>query len=112
MKRFALKLRPRRAKLSHKPVPVTECLGITALPQQPVTPRVVIDHQRPVVDTDRHFGQLLGVRGETGQPFEPAAEIVAEVTDGTAAERQAGRGIGARTQALAQNLERVIGQEL
>jgi len=86
--------------------PLLERARISPHADEPRAALLVVDHDGPIVDADRELGHV-DVRGrDARQPFEPPAEVVAEIADRAAAERQVGGGRAALAELLAQQRER------
>ena len=72
----------------------------------------MVHHQRPVVDAHRHVRDLLGVFGEHRQALDASAEVIAEPTDGAAAEGRAGNRLLVDAEPFAQQRKRVFAGRL
>jgi hypothetical protein len=71
----------------------------------------MIDHHCPAVDADGHLRHPLVVGRDDGQPLQPPAQVVAEVTNRTTGERQLARGVVERTELMAHERERILGRD-
>ena len=82
-----------------------------AASREPGTAFAVIDDDTPFIDADHHFRDTLGIQGPLRELFQPPGQVVAEVTDGAAAERQASVGWPGPAQRRLDQGEGILGRQ-
>ena len=78
----------RLAETVNQLIPFSLRFRIAAAACEVTAARMMIHHHRPVVNADSHFREFLDVFGNHRQPLQPARQIIAEITQRSAAKWQ------------------------